>query len=316
MRPDINDQARNKWASLLNMLGIDKSHLRNAHGPCPLCDGRDRFRFDDKDGRGTWICNGCGAGSGMDLAMKFTGMSFADCAKAIRDSLGEAVEATPRKEIDPAVARRACGDLWLGAVPLCDDQAAQYLRSRRLMPPYSCELRFHAAAEISNHPLHRRMPALLARVSRHDEQGVNIHRTYLDNSRKACWTPVGSAVPASPRRLMPGELPNDAAIRLMRHEGVLGVAEGIETALAVTRDFGMPCWALINSTQMERWLVPDDVRELHIFGDNDLKLGGQAAAYRLGHRASVRKNPPAVTVHIPAAAGTDWADEIAQQEAA
>ena len=27
-------------------------------GPCPLCaEGKDRFRFDDREGKGTWICN-------------------------------------------------------------------------------------------------------------------------------------------------------------------------------------------------------------------------------------------------------------------
>ncbi len=39
--------------------------------------GKTRFRFDDKEGRGTWICNHCGAGDGADLAMKVTGMSSA-----------------------------------------------------------------------------------------------------------------------------------------------------------------------------------------------------------------------------------------------
>lgn len=48
------------WQRILPAFGIDAQHLRNQHGPCPGCSGRDRFRFDDKDGRGTWYCGGGG----------------------------------------------------------------------------------------------------------------------------------------------------------------------------------------------------------------------------------------------------------------
>ncbi|MDI5829610.1 hypothetical protein MJN51_36035, partial [Salmonella enterica subsp. enterica serovar Kentucky] len=34
------------------------------HAPCPACGGKDRFRFDD-NGRGSFICNQCGAGDGL-----------------------------------------------------------------------------------------------------------------------------------------------------------------------------------------------------------------------------------------------------------
>jgi putative DNA primase/helicase len=316
--PEIRDQARNKWTSILQMLGLDQSFLRNRHGPCPLCDGRDRFRFDDQDGRGTWICNQCGAGDGMELALRFTGMSFADCAKEIRERLGEAVERKPKDKIDPEQARRACQLLWRGSIPVFDDEAGAYLRSRGFVAPFPPQvLRFHPAAEVSDHPTKRTMPALLARVSDNAGDGVNIHRTYLENGRKARWTPRGETVEAACRRLMPGELPADAAIRLVPHDGILGVAEGVETAMAVIRDFGIPCWSLINSTHMGRWRVPDDVRELHIFGDADPKYGGQAAAWQLAHRTACRRNPPIVhQPRIPDQIGTDWADQTRELEAA
>jgi putative DNA primase/helicase len=315
--PEIRDQALRKWASILQMLGMDQSHLRNRHGPCPLCDGRDRFRFDDQDGRGTWICNGCGAGDGMDLALKFTGLSFAECAKRIRDCLGEATERKPKDKIDPKAARQACLSLWVGGVPVFDDDAGRYLRSRGFVGSFPTALRFHSAAEVSDHPARRTMPAMLARVSDNAGNGVNIHRTYLDGAAKAVWVPRGESIAGSSRRLMPGDLPNDAAIRLFDHEGILGVAEGIETALAVYRDFGIPCWSLINSTHMARWIAPSDVRELHIFGDNDPKFGGQAAAWQLAHRTACRRDPPKVPPpRIPELIGTDWADKPTRLEAA
>ncbi len=37
------DAARGHWPDILVRFGIDESYLRNRHGPCPLCGGRDRF---------------------------------------------------------------------------------------------------------------------------------------------------------------------------------------------------------------------------------------------------------------------------------
>ncbi len=51
------ERARGRWSEILPRLGIDARFLRNRHGPCPLCGGKDRFRFDDRDGSGSYFCN-------------------------------------------------------------------------------------------------------------------------------------------------------------------------------------------------------------------------------------------------------------------
>jgi putative DNA primase/helicase len=64
------------WRAILTSFGIGAEFLRNRHGPCPGCGGKDRFRFDDRDGRGTWYCNGGGSpsyGDGYDLISHVTG---------------------------------------------------------------------------------------------------------------------------------------------------------------------------------------------------------------------------------------------------
>jgi len=61
----VKRQARNRWNELLVAAGIDARALRNNHGPCPGCGGKDRFRYDDKDGDGTFICS---QGNGNTLA--------------------------------------------------------------------------------------------------------------------------------------------------------------------------------------------------------------------------------------------------------
>ncbi|WP_308538738.1 primase-helicase zinc-binding domain-containing protein, partial [uncultured Pantoea sp.] len=59
---DAASAARGQWPRILPALGVKV--VKNRHAACPVCGGKDRFRFDDKEGRGTWFCNQCGAGDG------------------------------------------------------------------------------------------------------------------------------------------------------------------------------------------------------------------------------------------------------------
>lgn len=40
--------ARGHWSIILPALGVKV--LENRHQPCPVCAGKDRFRFDDQKG--------------------------------------------------------------------------------------------------------------------------------------------------------------------------------------------------------------------------------------------------------------------------
>ena len=100
----ITDLAQGSWPSILNDLaGLTTDQLTDKHQPCPLCGGEDRYRFDNKDGTGSWYCNRCGgkdqrggAGNGMDMLMRRTGWSFADAAKRVEQHLGIAGPAKPK----------------------------------------------------------------------------------------------------------------------------------------------------------------------------------------------------------------------------
>jgi putative DNA primase/helicase len=67
------ERARGRWHEILPQLGIDARFLRNKYGPCPICGAKDRLRFDDKDGSGSYYCNQCGAGTGLILIRKLHG---------------------------------------------------------------------------------------------------------------------------------------------------------------------------------------------------------------------------------------------------
>jgi putative DNA primase/helicase len=92
----ILDLANGQWPSILGVLaGITSEQLTDKHQPCPLCGGKDRYRFDDQDGTGSWFCNKCGGpsetgggGSGIDLLMRRTGWTFKEAAQRVEQHLG------------------------------------------------------------------------------------------------------------------------------------------------------------------------------------------------------------------------------------
>lgn len=69
---DIMNASQGRWLYILTNLGITVPD-NHKHGACPKCGGKDRFRFDDKNGKGTWFCNQCGHGDGLDLVKLVTG---------------------------------------------------------------------------------------------------------------------------------------------------------------------------------------------------------------------------------------------------
>lgn len=92
---DIRAAAQDRWADTLVKLGFAAERFDGRHRPCPGCGGRDRFRFDDQNGTGSFICSrgGGGAISGDGIALY---MHAKDCdfKQACRD-LGEALGVKP-----------------------------------------------------------------------------------------------------------------------------------------------------------------------------------------------------------------------------
>ncbi|MCC3717067.1 toprim domain-containing protein [Rouxiella badensis] len=98
-----------QWATLLPALGITVG-LNGQHTACPVCGGKDRFRFDNQAGRGTWLCNQCGAGDGLALVEKALSLSTKEAAAQVAALLGDSpppviTAATMQIEQDKVAAR-------------------------------------------------------------------------------------------------------------------------------------------------------------------------------------------------------------------
>lgn len=86
-------------------------YCRGRAQPCPVCGGKDRFRFDNLQGRGTWFCNQCGSGDGLNLVEKALAVTAKEAAVKVAGVLGEPsgntlLEHNPQQEQqDKALAR-------------------------------------------------------------------------------------------------------------------------------------------------------------------------------------------------------------------
>lgn len=96
MKMNVTDtvkQACGHWPRILPALGV--TVIKNRHQACPVCGGSDRFRFDDKEGRGTWFCNQCGAGDGLKLVEKVFGVTPSEAAGKVNAVTGNLPPVSP-----------------------------------------------------------------------------------------------------------------------------------------------------------------------------------------------------------------------------
>lgn len=303
MLPDrkVSEIATGRWPAILSHFGVAERFLKNKHGECPMCGGKDRYRFDDKHGRGSWICNQCGAGDGFSLLEKFKGWTFKEAAFQVSQIVGNIQPVEIKQESDEAKKLAAVKRIWGETEPVCKgDPVWIYLNRRIGIELIPACLRYHPALPYVDGESVDYYPALVAAVSSHENKGIGIHRIYLTS--QGYKAPVEKA-----KKLMAGKPMNGASIKLGAHGEVLGIAEGIETALAASRKFSVPVWAAISANLMEQWMPPAGVSKVVVFGDNDDSFTGQASAYALAKKLRIKGI--SVEVCIPELAGKDWADD-------
>ncbi len=193
--------------------------------------------------------------------------------------------------------------LWAASIP-ADDAVLSYLAARGLaqwtLP--DC-IRQHPGLAYwhadDNGDLHMlgRYPAMLAPIVSGGKL-LAIHRTYLGDGCKA-------DVP-TPKKLTAASGPlAGACIPLDRPRGgVLGIAEGIETAVAASLGSGLPVLAAYCANALAGFTFPRCIERLVIFADHD--PAGQKAAAALSHRATRAGLTPKTLT--PSKPRSDWAD--------
>lgn len=275
------DAARGRWAEIFEFYGLPPiTGGKHYQGECPLCGEKGKFRIDDKDGNGTFICK-CTSGNGFKLLELTQGKSFAVLATEIDKFLGN----TRRQEYSrPARSDVTAWREWVircySAMPvLKDTTAAQYLQGRGVFTlPADC-VRFCARQPVKGR--NKAYQAIWSLAT--DAKGLPcyLHRTYLDGIRKASEAEVN---PVKKMDSLQDEnylkYAKSVAIRLFPVDSTLGIAEGIETALSCKQVYGINTWAAMNATFMEKFIAPRGVKTLVIFADYDKRSAtGHKAAH-------------------------------------
>jgi putative DNA primase/helicase len=315
--------AHGNWAAILLAAGVPDRFLTGKHGPCPFCGGKDRYRFTDYQQRGGFICSQCNpdGGDGLALLMQWRSDDFKQALKWLADYLRlpssvlavdrQAAPITSGPTLDEMEKRnQRMARMWQQAEALTGDCiGSRYLQARGVWSgvdlPDPLALRFIPdLAYFTGKEKQGDHPALLAVVSAPAGHGVSLHRTYLqlDGSSKA-------DVP-EPKKLMPpvGTI-TGAAIRLFSAGPVLGVAEGIETAMAASLLHDVPVWACISAHGLQSFVVPEAVTDLLIFADND-RAGLMAARALLERYQGKLQRVEIIATNQP---GKDWSDVAKEQ---
>lgn len=142
-------------------------------------------------------------------------------------------------------------------------------------------------------------PAMVAQLTAPDGRMVALHRTYLGASGAKANVPTVKKLTAAAGPLA------GACIALRRPvRGCIGIAEGIETALAAGLASALPIVAAYCAGNLAGWSWPAGVRRIVIFADAD--EAGRDAAWRL--RARALKVRIGCEVLTPPDEGTDWCD--------
>ena len=270
---EIRAAAQYRWPEIHAAIGIDPKFLRDKHQPCPACnDGHNRFRYDDKDGNGTFFCthwrdgSRVGGGNGFGLVMHFLNCNFDEALRTVAGILGmdnanplpippTRPQAQPRPEKDQIEELAA---LWRSTEPIRPDSPViQYLKSRGLDMAHLPEnVRFLPEKDYwttgENKPLLLgSFPCMVCAIRDMDEELQGLHLTYLQASYdKPCGEDglhapryqklaikhpeTGETLPAKKMRSRKKGSISGQAVHLfpIPENGRLVIAEGIETALA------------------------------------------------------------------------------------
>lgn len=248
-----------RWQSTATGLTIAKALKGRRAGagwvaPCPAHeDHNPSFSISEKDGRVLFKCHaGC---SQADVIAALTSLGL--WGKPADDFKPFLRQPAGPKPIDERDGYKAALRLWDKALPASGTLVETYLRERGIKVRLSDELRFSPSL------LHREakanFPVMLARIS--DSAGFcAIQRTFLRHDGR------GKAGAMPPKKGLGAQGLGCVRLKPVMSD-VLGLAEGIETALSASQIYTMPVWAVLSATRLRVIDIPAEVRYLHIFGD-------------------------------------------------
>lgn len=326
---ELREATKGKWPHIFEDLAPQLAEaVANApeHVPCPVHGGADGYRlFDHYIETGRGICNTCGPQkSGFETLAWVKGYTFKDAVRDVANWLrkedpsrvrAKRQPVAMRPKVDPAVAYSRIRTVWKTSLALTGTAAERYLVKRGIWRQnLPATLRAHEGLTYihgKERTNYGKFPCLLAPIKDKNGTIVSLHRIFL--------TQEGDKAPVPDAKKMMSQHAEirGAAIKLFQAGEVLGVAEGIETALAVHAISRMPMWSCVSAVLMEQVDIPDCVKHVVIWADLDRSQRGLQAAEALADR--LEKLGKTVEICIPQGGipegtkGVDWLDVMLTQ---
>jgi DNA primase len=296
-------------------------------GLCPFHEDHNPS-LNVNDRKGLWLCRSCSAGGdAITFVKRYYRKTFIEAVKELanapQDTCAARFERQIRQDAEEYAATTSAGGkwepsaeqrtnmaearrLWARGVEARGTLGQTYLRSRGItLSPPKC-LRFLASEPFWQAPEGKdraiivgHHPVLLASVQARNGDIIAVQRIYLrdDGSGKALYE--------RPKKV-PGPM-QDGAVRLGVPARIMGIAEGVETALSAIQLFSVPVWATLGHKRLAAIAMPPEVEQLIIFADN----GNDGKVDPVAMKAAEEYDHRGVAVVIEAPEGVkDWNDEL------
>lgn len=309
---------------------------------CPIDGDKEGFRlFKDANETGGGVKQSLQDEGvfpdGITLLMKVTGRRFTEAfddlaawldgdVKKSENSLYSANHHTQQnqrtkhktqKNNDDSNLREWLNNVWKYSHDLnhqSSEIGRQYLSNRRILDAAlsSKDLRFNSKLTFKHDgKTIGHFPGLVGIVRDNNGKPVAMHRTFLNSQGEKLQVAETKAT----RKMSPAI--GDSKGRVIRLadpvHGILGLAEGIETALSVTQATKIPVWSCLSATFMPQFEPPAGVHTVVVFVDVDKSEAGQKAAHKL-QEALELKGVRVITLaplleRSPEQKSVDWADQ-------
>ncbi len=347
----VKATAAGNWLAIFLSMGVPAKALDGRNHPCPACGGTDRFQFTVRGAGaeyGRFACRGLDAqgGDGFALVMHLYGCGFNEAVKRVAAALGIHQEnhytvrqfvarIAVKPEIDQVKIGRETAKLQAvfdAAEPVSTcNIAGQYLAMRGLdigLHSYTHVLHSTDSLDYWTHGHDGKpskvgtFPALLAYIQKPDGSLAGLHRIYLNNNahKLSVVDPsTGAKLDCKKLKAVHDGALAGAVCRLfpIGDDGSFALAEGLENAIAVHQLTRFPVWACISAGGLKSVVLPEQVREVLIYADNDQddhqgRNIGKLAALAAGERFI--KEGRKCRIYLPPVAGTDWLDVLNQRQ--
>lgn len=280
------EATKGRWKDILNYYRLPPiTGKKHYHGKCPICSRIGKFRIDNKNDNGSWICL-CGAGDGWKLLKLTQKKEFKTLATEIDKIIGNDSLYKIKKNVflDAETLHSKVIKKFISLINIKNTSANKYFHHRGIYVLPKNNIKFNPCEKT---PFGIKQ-SIWSIATDNNGNGCYLHRTILDGERKANFEGNKRMLKIQEDNYL--SFAKSIAIRMFPVSSTIGIAEGIETALSCKQIYGCNTWSTLNAGFMRKFQAPKGVKHLIIFADKDNSGTGLASAFDCGNKNILSNN--------------------------